>query len=184
MKLIIRYEDSVQVLELNDKDTDDLWVSLSLTGEELSQEEKEERIQEAFEEKFNRPDYNNWHKYNRHIGRTKARQNEDGDEIDTSEPLMSEVRDKSVFMKDEIDREKREEYERVCNRVRYILRRSPNIAETYIAVVIDGMKVQDYAASIGVSDPDLIYKWLERAEKRLQKFSKKCQILPSDVATW
>ena len=41
MKLKIRYENEVQTLELNAEDTEQLWVSLSLEGEGLSQAERE-----------------------------------------------------------------------------------------------------------------------------------------------
>lgn len=48
MKLKIRYENKYQILEVN---SEEMWVSLSLEGDEnLTQEEKEAMIQEAFEE--------------------------------------------------------------------------------------------------------------------------------------
>lgn len=57
MKLRIRYENEIQTIELNEKDTETLWVSLSLEGEGISKKEKEELIQEAWEEEYNRPSY-------------------------------------------------------------------------------------------------------------------------------
>lgn len=61
MKLKIRYENEYQTIVLNEQDTEAMWVSLSLDGEGLSQEEKESRIQEAWNETFNKPEYNCWH---------------------------------------------------------------------------------------------------------------------------
>lgn len=57
MKLRIRYENTYQNIELSPADTQDLWVCLSLEGDDLSEKEREARIQEAWEIRFNRPDY-------------------------------------------------------------------------------------------------------------------------------
>ena len=43
MELKIRYENEMQTIELDSAATDQLWVSLSLEGEGLSQEEREKR---------------------------------------------------------------------------------------------------------------------------------------------
>ena len=51
MKLKIRYEQEFQTIELDTEATKQLWVSLSLEDEEgLSEEEREQRIQDAFVE--------------------------------------------------------------------------------------------------------------------------------------
>lgn len=78
MKLKIRYENEMQILELDSVATEQLWVSLSLEGEGLSQEEREQRIQEAFDEQYNRPEYNIWHRETRHIDPTPKRKRMDG----------------------------------------------------------------------------------------------------------
>ena len=79
MKLNIWYEGYKEtVIELNAEETEGLWISLSLDGdEEMSQEERERKIQEAFDERFNKPDYNNWHKLRRHTGFSKSQYTED-----------------------------------------------------------------------------------------------------------
>ena len=57
MKLKIRYEQEYQTIELDTEATEQLWVSLSLDeGEGLSNEEREQRIQDAFNEGYNKPD--------------------------------------------------------------------------------------------------------------------------------
>ncbi len=176
MKLRIRYENELQYLELNAEDTERLWISLSLEGEGLSQAERENRIEEFFEEQFNRPEYNNWHKETRRIGNSKARPKEDNGEVEVSEPLMSEVIDDRIFMQDEIRRDEQEEYEEVCDRVRTILAKKPHWAEAFIAVRIDGVSVNDHAASIGVKDASIVSKWLSRAEKKLREKYRNRQI--------
>ena len=110
MKLKIRYDEAYQVLDLDEQATEQLWVSLDLDGgEALSQEEREKRIQEAFDAKYNRPEYNSWRKLNRHRGESKAKPGKDEteDDVDTSEPLMSEVADDRIFRQDELSREER-----------------------------------------------------------------------------
>ena len=98
MKLRIRYENEYQVIELDEKAANRLWVSLSLTGgEDMTKEEKEQRIQEAWHEHFNKSDYNCFHKFDRHRGNSKAQLNVDADNLDISEPLMDEVLDSRIF---------------------------------------------------------------------------------------
>lgn len=57
-KLKIRYDETVQTLDLDEKATEQLWISLSLEGKGLSDSEKEQKIQEAFDIQYNRPEYN------------------------------------------------------------------------------------------------------------------------------
>lgn len=177
MKLKIRYDEAYQVLDLDEKATKQLWVSLDLDGGEgLTQVEREKRIQEAFDAKYNRPEYNNWHKLNRHRGETKAKPSKDEteDDVDTSEPLMSEVTDDRIFRRDELSRAEREEYEDVCAWIRKVLKDKPQWSAAFIAVHMDGEQTKDHAASIGV-DPTTVTHWLRRAEKKLRENYKNRQ---------
>ena len=63
MKLKIRYENEIQTIELDVKATEKMWVSLSLEGEGLSQQEREELIQKEWNEKFNKADYNKFKRW-------------------------------------------------------------------------------------------------------------------------
>ncbi len=178
MKLKIRYDDSFQTLELDTKETEQLWISLDLdSGEELSQAEREKRIQEAFDAKYNRPEYNNWHKHNRHRGESKAKPGKDEteDDVDTSEPLMDEVADDRIFRRDELAREERESYEAICAWIREVLAKKPNWAEAFIAVRMDEMSVNDYAAATGQNAYN-VSKYIARAEKILKEYYGKRQI--------
>ena len=170
MKLKIRYENEVQYLDLNGEETDQLWVSLSLEGEGLSEEEREQLIQKKVEEVYNRPDYNNWHKHNRHcvpFG-IQSGDNEDGDDRDVDEPLMEHVADDRIFRGDEISREEQEQYNAICYWVRETLKDKPHWVNAFIAVCMDGVPTKDYAASIG-KDPSAVTHWLTRAKKKLQE---------------
>jgi len=177
MKLKIRYDNAYQTLELDAKETEQLWISLDLDGEGLTQQEREALIQKAWEERFNRPEYNNWHKHSRHQGESKAKPGKDETEadVDTSEPLMREVTDDRIFRQDEISREERESYEAICSWIREVLAKKPNWAEAFIAVRMDEMPVNDYAAATGQNAYN-ISKYLARAEKILKENFGKRQI--------
>ena len=66
MKLKVVYENMAQYLEINDEEMMQLTVSLGINASGATQEEKEQMVQEAFDAQFNRPDYNSWHKMERH----------------------------------------------------------------------------------------------------------------------
>lgn len=170
MKLKIRYENEYQTLDLNGEETEQLWVSLSLDGEGLSQAEREEKIQEAFDAKYNRPEYNSWHKHNRHtvsFGLQDYGESEFDDVRDTDEPLPESVADDRIFRQDELAREERESYEAICQWIRKVLKDKPAWADAFIAVRMDGMSVNDYAASTGQNAYN-VSKYLTRAEKMLR----------------
>lgn len=159
MKLKIRYENKYQTVEVN---SDEMWFSLSLESDEnLTQEEKETMIQEAFEEQFNRPEYNNWHKFNRHRGNLKKLFRKDDEENYESEGIDT-VADNSQ----EEMRNRQYEYEALCQKIRAVLK--PEFAEVIIAVCLDDMTPEKYAAYMG-EKRDTVYKRLQRAKKKLQE---------------
>ena len=172
MRLSIRYENQFQSIELNEEETQEMWVSLSLEGENL---EKEKLIQKTFDEKFNKPEYNIWHRETRHLTTPKERFNDDGDEYDTSEPLMKEVADDRIFRKDEIERAYQDDYEGVCKWIRTALGKKQNWADMFIAVRIDGMSIREYASFIGADENNITQK-LKRATKKLQEEYENRQI--------
>lgn len=172
MRLSIRYENQFQSIELNEEETQEMWVSLSLEGENL---EKEKLIQRTFDEKFNKPEYNIWHRETRHLTTPKERLNDDGDEYDTSEPLMKEVADDRIFRKDEIERAYQDDYEGVCKWIRTALGKKQDWADMFIAVRMEGMSIREYASSIGVSENNITQK-LKRATKKLQEEYENRQI--------
>lgn len=171
MKLRIRYENEYQVIELDEKAANRLWISLSLTGgEDMTKEEKEQRIQEAWHEHFNKSDYNCFHKFDRHRGNSKAQPNDETDGLDTVEPLMDEVINPQIFYKDTIERENQWEYEAICMKVREVLK--PDIADMVIAIALDGQTVAEYATSIGDKPNNVSHRY-RRAINTLKKVFQK-----------
>jgi arylsulfatase A-like enzyme len=175
MRLSVRYENKFQTIELSEKEVEEMWISLSLEGEEVPKSHKEQLIQNAFNEEYNKPEYNNWHKFDRHWGYSKAKPNDEGEEIDTSEPLMKEVADDRVFRKDEIIRDCQNEYQDVCQWIRKTLAKKPEWAEAFIAVRIDGIPIREYANAIGADENNITQK-LKRATKKLQEEYQNRQI--------
>ena len=171
MKIRVIYENRFQYLELDTAAADQLWVSLSLgSSAGLSDEEKRKQLQSAFDEQFNRPDYNNWHQLDRHRGESKAKSEDGVDERDSSEPLMGDVVDDRIFRKDELAREQKWEDEEIRAKIRAVLK--PDYAEMIIAIHLDGMSCIEYAASIG-QKPNTVNHRLQRAEKKLREIFEK-----------
>lgn len=178
MRIRIQDENKSIYLEVPDED---FTVMIDAEYEDrLSSAENKETVtrrspQEIMDERFNRPEYNNWHKFDRHRGYSKAKPNDEGEELDTSEPLIKEVADARVFQKDEINRNYQYEYEDVCKWIRKALGKKQDWADMFIAVRIDGMSIREYASSIG-ADENNITKKLKRATKKLEQEYKNRQI--------
>jgi len=133
-----------------------------------------ETVQEMFD-LLNSKEYNNWRKFDRHWGFSKAKPNDEEEEIDTSEPLMKEVADDRVFRKDEIIRDHKNEYQDVCQWIRKVLGKKEDWADMFIAVRIDGIPIREYANSIGADENNITQK-LKRATKKLQEEFRNRQI--------
>lgn len=175
MKLKVRYENEYQTIELTTEAAEQLWVSLSLDDECLSEAEKEQRIQEVWEQRFNRPDYNCWHRETRHIDPTpKARKlngkrgyvgPDDDDVFDVMENLaVTEEQPNEDFRGDE---------EMLRERIRSAMK--PDYAEMLIAIHLDGMKPGEYAAMMG-ERPNTLNHRLQRAEKKLRELIMKSSL--------
>lgn len=177
MKLEIRYDNTVQTINLDAEATEQLWVSLALEGEGFTQAQREKMIQDEWNEQYNKPEYNNWHKFDRHRGYSKAQLGKDSieDEINSSEPLMDEVADDRIFRKYEIEHEKKEDYEAVCRWVRKVLVKKPEWADASIAVYLNEESIRNYAARIGADENNITQK-LKRAKKKLRENYKNRQI--------
>lgn len=169
MKLKIRYEQKYEILEVS---SEEMWVSLSLEGgEDLTQEEKETLIQDAFEEQFNKLEYNNWHKFDRHRGMPNKIFRKD-DEAEDKSDFMDYIPDNS----DEEAREKQEEYERVCDIIRKTLK--PDQAELLITIYLDQIPLTEYADRECVSVSAISHR-LNTAKKNFKKFYPKSSTFTS-----
>lgn len=171
MRFSVRYEEKIQTIELNDEETEQMWVSLSLVGEGLSKSNKECLIQDAFNDKYNKPEYNNWHKFDRHRGMPKKPFRKDGESEDATDHM-----DYFSDNTDEETREKKEEYEYCCEIIRSILK--PKHSEPFIAVYLDGMTMTEYAEREGVSKSAISHR-LNTAKKNLKKVFPESSTFPS-----
>lgn len=86
--------------------------------------------------------------------------------MDDSEPLMKEVRDPSIFLKDEIERNNKMDYAMYCEKIRAAVK--PAQAEMLIAIILDGMTVEEYAESISDNANNVSHRY-RRALKKLEK---------------
>lgn len=144
MKLKLRYEKEFTTFELNLSDIKG-WLNIDLQPDE-TEEEFAKRAQEQVDKEYNRPEYNIMHKQERHKGFSISTKDEDGEETGDFEPSMSEVVDPSIFLKDEIDRNRQETYEAVKEFVYSVLK--PDVADLFMAVRIDGMSINEKAESM------------------------------------
>ncbi len=158
MKLKVVYENNAQYLEINDEEMIQLTVSLGINASGATQEEKEQMVQEAFNVKFNRPDYNSWHKMERHWGNPETKG--DSDEKDYNSGLgINDGYDQFAEV------EKRWEEEEVREKIRKSL--PPLQADAVIAVYLDGVSVTEYADAQGVTK-SAISQRLETAKKKIK----------------
>ena len=175
MKLKVVNNNTRQTLTLDLEESKDLWVSLSIEGEYTPSKDNDKTLQHVFDVEFNRPDYNNFRRLNRHRGYSNKSFYENSEnDVDINEPELSEVRDPSVFFKYQIEYEREQEYQRVCELIRQHLK--PENANLFIAIAIDGISQVDYAARLGVN-PNNISKRYNRAKKKLAKVLDKTSFL-------
>lgn len=175
MKINVWYEKNRNtVYEISTEEAENLWVSLGLEEEEdLTQEEKEERIQEEFDRQFNRPDRNNWRNHNRKRKfepkpRAKKLDGKAGYvDRDPDDPSF-DVMDHLCVTFEEEEIMDRLEYEEVCAWIREELSKKPEWAEAFISVYLDGESIRDYAARTG-NDENNITQKLKRAKKKLKE---------------
>lgn len=173
MKVVIRYETERVTFNLSDEEARQMGCCVNIDLESIPEDERQSKLQEACDEQFNRPDYNNWHKYWRHQGESKAQPDDEGDEGDTSEPLMSEVADDRIFRRDEIERDRRESYDAICQWIRKILK--PDVAEAFIATKIDGVTIRDYVTETAKPGDD-IAKLENNLSKKLTRAAEKLAV--------
>jgi hypothetical protein len=168
MKIKMRYEDAYQTLEVETKKIEK-WLNISITEEE-SQEDYEKRIQDVIEERFNRPDYNSWHKHDRHTGNAYMKSKDGTVEVNTEEAIMFRAADTSAFYSSINGVHNQIEYEEYCEILRSLLK--PEIADMVIAIALDDMSVGEYAELIGDDSNNVSHRY-RRAIKKLKKvFSK------------
>lgn len=121
---------------------------------------------------LNKETYNGWHRHDRHTLGDAVPKRLDGMKGHAQFVASGEDRhDGSAIEQfpdnsDEEERERREEYEAVCALLRKYLK--PDQAELLIAIHIDKVPKQEYAAQMGVT-PSAVSHRLRTAEKNFKK---------------
>lgn len=165
MKLKVLYDRRCQRIELSMEDVDRLCASFSIEEyENLPQQEKEKKLQEAFNKQFNKAEANNFKQQHRYLDGSESFYDEDG-----VDPLMPKTFFKDVFIASEKEILREDNYERFCLTVQKLMPKKPHWYKAFIAVKLDGMKIKDYAASIGVGDPSLVSRWVTHAEEKIKR---------------
>ncbi|MCI7800415.1 hypothetical protein [Eubacterium sp.] len=168
MKIKMRYEDAYQTLEVETKEIEK-WLNITISEDE-SEDDYEKRIQEEIEVRYNRPDYNSWHKHDRHTGNAYMKSKDGTVEVNTEEAIMFRAADKSAFNSSINGVHNQIEYEEYCEILRTLLK--PEIADMVIVIALDGYTVGEYAAEIGDDANNVSHRY-RRAIKKLKKvFSK------------
>ncbi len=162
MVVKLRYDNEYQTIELDDAAAETMWVSLSLEGEGLS----EERLQEAVDETFNKPEYNNWHTFWRHVDQTPKCKRLDGKRGYIGPTADDPDVDVMECLRPYMEKHEGMEKEEICKWIRETLHDKPEWAEACIAVWINGMTIREYAKSIDANENNITQK-LTRAKQRL-----------------
>ncbi len=189
MKIQIRYDNQITTVDVPEEDftlmiRTDYEQRLATAKDPASV--KPRSPQEIMDERFNRPDYNNWHKHWRHIDDEfrparldhKAgyltRDSDDGGDSDSY--TLDDIPDTAA-------EEARRQEERDRDLRAYIRKRlKPEYAEMLISIHMDGLSASEYAAMNG-ENPNTVRHRLKRAEKKLKEIFEKCPFCPSPVAT-
>lgn len=174
MKIQVRYENTVTALEVPEEDFT-LMIDVDYQTRLATAEDKEtvtrRTPQEIMDEQFNKPDYNNWHKFDRHSGQPKTPYRKD-DEAEDETDVMDKFADWSDTEK--LDRQF--EYEALCQKIRQALK--PDYAEMIIAICIDGKSVDEYATIID-EKPNTVSKRFIRAKKKVKTIFEKTSYFDS-----
>ncbi|WP_410986696.1 ECF-type sigma factor [Bacillus paranthracis] len=174
MKIRIQHENKSIYLEVPDEDFT-LMIDADY-GDRLSSVEDKETVtrrspQKIMDERFNKPEYNNWHKFDRHRGMPKKPFRKD-DESEDATDHMDYFPDNT----DEVTRENQEEYEYLCEIIRKTLKEKQ--AELLIAIFLDGVSVTEYAEREGVSKSAISHR-LDTAKKNFKKVFPESSTFPS-----
>lgn len=168
MRLKIRYENEIQTVELDRDAINSIIDFLNIEEVGQSQEEMERRIQTAFDEQYNRPEYNVWHRETRHIDPVPKCKRLDGKRgYIQAEPDDSSF-DTMDYLARSYDRYDKIEADDICKWIWKTLEKKPEWAEAFIEIRINGMSIREYAMQKGVSENSITQK-LNRAAKKLKE---------------
>ena len=179
MKIRIRYDNQITTIDVPEEDFN-LMIQLDYE-ERLAKSEDPASVsprtpQEILDERFNKPDYNSWHTYNRHWDADATppsvfggKQHMSSDPDENGEPhhyTMDEFPDLKAMEEQKAQEDDQE------LRIRIRKKMKPDYAEMLIAIHMDGMSVTNYAARIGETRTAVSHR-LQRAEKKFKEIFKK-----------
>lgn len=147
MELIVkmRCEDKFKDIPLNESDADAFAKSLGIKDfDTLSMIEKQEALQDTVDSLFNKPEYNNYHKFNRHRAYVNTPTDKDTDEPFLSKDIMDTFPDTKESEK--IDRVI--SYASIIKFLYDFFKKKPKFADVVIAVDIDNLSIAEYAEII------------------------------------
>lgn len=176
MKIKIMYDNKPTYLEVPEEDFT-LMIEADYEDRLSTEEDKKavihRSVQEIIDECFNKPEYNNWRKFDRHSastttpkrfdgkrGRIKVSDDFDGEnEKENTIDLYPDISDGQAL-------EKQAEYDYICDIIRKTLK--ANQAELIIAIYLEGVPVTEYAEREGVHKSAISHR-LETAKKNFKK---------------
>ena len=173
MKIRFRYENTFQTLDV---DLEEMWVMLSLNCEEGTPEkQREAMVQEAVDETFNRPEYNNYHRFMRHRDEAATPRRLDGKASHVGPPplgVATPVENIELFPDGRNLDEfwAAEDYEEVSRKLHDAL--PERQANLLLSIHVDGIHVKEYAEAQGVSASSISHR-LSVAEKNFKKIFPK-----------
>ena len=182
MKIRIRYETQITTIDVPEEEFD---LMIRLDYEKQLAEAKDPAAvrrrtpQEIMDERFNRPDYNNWQTFHRHWDADAIPPTAEGIGCRMA-PEPDDDGQRHHFTMDEfpdlatLERQKAAEQD---EEVRAWIRRKmkPDYAEMLISIHMDGISVTEYAVRTS-EKRDTVYHRLERAEKFFEEIFEKRQI--------
>ena len=179
MKIRIRYETQITTIDVPEED---FTVMVQMDYEDRCAKAEDPASvqrrtpQEIMDERFNRPDYNNWHTHNRHWDADATPPSVFGGKQYLSADLEEEA-EQHHFTMDEfpdlaaLQAQKTQERDQ---ELRTWIRKhlKPDYAEMLIAIHMDGMSVTNYAAQIGETRTTVSHR-LQRAKKIFEEIFQK-----------
>ena len=179
MKIKIRYDNQTTTIDVPEEEFT-LMIQLDYEDRCAKAEDPAAILrrtpQEIMDERFNKPDYNNWHRHNRHwdadatppsvFGGRKHLSSEPEGNGEQHHFTMDEFPDLAAPEKQKAAEQDAE--------MRAWIRKElkPDYAEMLIAIHMEGMTVTDYAARNGEKRTTVSHR-LQRAEKKFEEIFKK-----------
>ena len=179
MEIKVRYENQVTTIQVPEED---FTVMIQLDYEkQLAEADDPSTVQrrtpqEIMNERFNKPDYNNWHTYNRHwnadaiptsVYGSKLHLDANPEDDDGRHHYdMDEFPDLKALAKQQCQDRDRELRAWIRKKLK------ADYAEMLIAIDMDGISVTEYADQIGETRTAVSHR-LQRAEKKLTVIFKK-----------